>query len=275
MTGDVIGAVVTSVCLVGLLAWGLRPIGDRSLFRWSGRFGLEISRGGREMVIQELERGKRLRWCAAVFGMTISALPVYVNLFAADHAADFAGPGYGLVWIGAAALGSTLAEAIVRQRPHDSMALLERRRWTDFVSTHPARWTLAATGLGVMGATLALVRHTEHAGTAIGAAVGGLVSVALVVVGLRRIVDRPRLALAGEARALDDAMRADGAHHIVGAALALSTSCASVAIVEGTWSVFPFIALVMAPLQYVALSNWWSLSTLSPWRVTTEQHVTA
>lgn len=275
MSGDVIMAIVNTVFLLGLLTWGLWPLCNRALFRWAVRFGVEISRDGRDQVIHDLERSKRLRWGAAVLGMAISSLPVYVNLISSRHAADFAGEGFGLVWIGAAALGAMVAEAVIHQHPRGPRAILERRRWTDFVPARPVRLTFAATGLGVVGAVFALVRHTEHAGTAAGAATCGLVGVVFLVVGLRRIVNRPRIALTGEARELDDAMRADGAHHIVGAALALSTFTASTAIVEGTWSVFPLIGFVLLPLQYYSLAHWWSLSAFAFWEITPERQLTA
>jgi hypothetical protein len=110
-------------------------------------------------------------------------------------------------------------------------------------------------------------------GTAVCAAIFGLIALLSLVVGLRQLVDRPRIALAGEARELDDAMRADGAHHVAGAALALSTFAASIAIIEGTWSIFPLIAFVMLPAQFLALTEWWSLSVFSSWEVTAERPV--
>ncbi len=101
MSGDAIGALATSVALLALLTWGMWPTHDRRLFRWSARFGVVISRAGREQVIRDLERSKRLRWGAAVLGLGISALPTYVNLVSPNDAGRFAGEGYGLVWVAA------------------------------------------------------------------------------------------------------------------------------------------------------------------------------
>ena len=268
MSGDAIGALATSVALLALLTWGMWPTHDRRLFRWSARFGVVISRAGREQVIRDLERSKRLRWGAAVLGLGISALPTYVNLVSPNDAGRFAGEGYGLVWVAAPALGAMVAELVIHQHPRERRAILAPRRWSDFVPTRPVTLSIAAAGTGIVGGAFALIRHTEHAGTAVGAAGGGLFGIGLLILGLRHIVNRPRVALTGEARELDDALRADGAHHLVGAVLALTVSAGSVALSEGTWELFPLITLPLLVVQILALRRWWSLSIFSPWDVT-------
>jgi hypothetical protein len=273
VNGDVIQAIVVTILPVVVIWRGMRRMRAGDLDRWSARFGVVVSEGRREFVIATLERGRRIRFAGAAAGMIVGVLPAYVNLIEAERASDFAGPITGLAWVYGAALGTTLAEILIVQRPSDRRAILEARRWGDYVPSSPVVWTAVATVGGIIGAIIAVARDTYRAEEAVMAAVACLVAGACLAAGLARIVDRARLVTVGPDRDLDEAMRADGAHRVAGAAIAMAGTGAAVAMSEAVWEVFPPIALVLMAASWAALWWWWSLSTTAPWSVTEPRRV--
>jgi hypothetical protein len=86
-------------------------------------------------------------------------------------------------------------------------------------------------------------------------AAAGTIAVAAVAAGLRVVRDRPLATPDGPGRAIDEAFRADGAHHVVGACLALAATAA--AGVAGLTSRSAFV-VVPAQLGIVAALATWS-----------------
>lgn len=273
VTGTVIQALVVTLLAVVVLWRGRRRARPDELERWAARFGVVIADESRDLVVSTLERGRRMRATGAAIGIGIAGLPAYVNLIDAEQAGAFAGPLNGLAWVYGAALGTTLAEILLVQQPRDRRATLEARRWADYLPSSPVVWTAAATVGGAVGAVTAVSRATFQAHEAVGAAMACLVAGACLAVGLRRIVDRARLATVGPDRDIDEAMRSDGAHRLAGAAIAMAGTSAVVALSEGLWGVFPPIGLLLVVVQYAALSWWWTLSSTATWSVTEHRPV--
>ncbi|MGQ0431954.1 MAG: hypothetical protein ACT452_06070, partial [Microthrixaceae bacterium] len=244
MNGDVIQALVVTVLPLVVIWRGARRVRAGDLVRWAARFGVVIGDESRDLVLTILERGRRIRAAGAAVGLVVAGLPAYLNLINAERASDFSGPINGLAWVYGAAMGTTLAETLIVQRPRDRRATLEARRWTDYVPSSPVVWTAVATVCGIVGAITAVVRDTSRSGEAVGAAVACLVAGACLAVGLNRIVDRARLATVGPDRDLDESRGADGAHRHAGAAQANAGTRAAAARSVGVWVGLPPIAHV-------------------------------
>jgi hypothetical protein len=97
--------------------------------------------------------------------------------------------------------------------------------------------------------------------------VGAVIALVAVTFGLRRVADRPRLDTTGHLRAIDDALRSYGAHHVVGAAVALSAMSLGLASQPVLDDVGPALNLVVGLLGTVSLGIWYSLARNEPWRV--------
>ena len=96
---------------------------------------------------------------------------------------------------------------------------------------------------------------------------GALVAAGGLLVGLRAITDRAALAPDGALREIDDALRADGAHHLAGVALALAGASVGVATPEGLIGWWALFVLFTNLVGVVALGLWWTLARTAPWSV--------
>ena len=75
------------------------------------------------------------------------------------------------------------------------------------------------------------------------------------------------LAPGGELRSVDEALRADGAHHLAGAAVALAGTAVAAAVpgdLTGWWAL---AALPVSLIGLFVLGVWWTLARDSPWSV--------
>ena len=76
---------------------------------------------------------------------------------------------------------------------------------------------------------------------------------------------RPTNAVSETTRRLDDALRADGAHHVVGASVAMAGLAALHAINDAlgasAWS------MLLALLMYVVLGSWYGIACTTRWNV--------
>jgi hypothetical protein len=188
-------------------------------------------------VRTRIRRSRAWRYGVAAVGLAISMLPAFVNLLDGAAAGSFAGPPFGAAALAGAAGGAALAELLIVQRPSGlRRADLSTRRPSQYVA---AGWTTllaAAAAVSVGAAALVLGGAGSSDGTAREAAsvvTGGLaslVALGVATAGLRTIAGRPRLALDGQLRAVDDALRAYGGRHLVGAALALGLSGVGLAV---------------------------------------------
>lgn len=200
-------------------------------------------------------------------GVGVAGLPSYMNLIDADRSSDFANPLVQNTWLLGGALGALVAEVVVVQRPADRVASSSGRRVGDYIDV---RW-VRCVGLAIpMTAALAIV-STALEGSSwwygwVGFA-GALVAAGGLLLGLRAITDRAALAPDGALRDIDDALRADGAHHLAGVAVALAGFCVGVATPDGLAGWWALFTLLAGLLGAVALGIWWTLARDVSWSV--------
>jgi hypothetical protein len=85
-----------------------------------------------------------------------------------------------------------------------------------------------------------------------------------MTVGVHVVVNRPTLATDERDLRLDDALRADGVHHIVGASFAMGGVATANALAGAFGGVLGLVALL---LSYAAIGVWYSLATTERWNV--------
>lgn len=206
-----------------LLWWGRRPVTPRELQRFSTRFGVELGDAEIGLVAPRLRRGRVVRSLGVAAGVVVCYSPVIAGRVDPGLADEVAAVPYtAYAWIVGAAGGALVAEALVVQRPVVRRAAVVRRVPSD----HVAAWLVRLLdGLAIVTALLAadaLLRGPGDAAQVIGGASLVVVAWTVARLGLRAVVDRPRLAPSGRTADVDDALRALGAHHVVGPALALA-----------------------------------------------------
>ena len=264
--GDWLFIVVTVVVSCLLIVRGRRPISEARLVRWSLRFDVVVDSHSRGWVSRRLRRARMIRWTSFVAGLNISLLPMYMNVIDVDRAASFSNPaGSSAPWA-AAALGAVLAEVLVVQRPAGPrVADIARRRWRDYADQ---RWVLAIVGclpVAIAAATLATAGNDFRWRWSWVGPASVICAIVAVTVGVHHIVDRPAISATGPERLIDDALRADGAHHILGASVALAGmgTFHSLAIATSpNW-----VSLLFVPAQYWVIYQWQAIACLDRWNV--------
>jgi hypothetical protein len=259
-------AVAPAIAL--LVVWrGTRAITTTFLAAWQVRFDVEVAPTHEAFVCGRLRRARSTRAVMAAIGVLVAGLPSYMNLIDAERSADFANPLVGNAWIFGATLGALAAEIVVTQRPARRVASTLVRRPSDYVDPVWVRWVALAvpvtTALAVTSTAFETWRWW-YAWIGVG---GALVAVGALVLGLRAITDRAALAPGGELRGADEALRADGAHHLTGAAVALAGTSVALAVPEVITGWWALIALPVSLTGLFVLGMWWTLARDSPWSV--------
>jgi hypothetical protein len=261
--------------IVVIVAGASGPYTDEMLDRWSLRYDVAMDHPRREWIRARLCRARRARWAAVGLGMGVAWTPTFVGMVAPEHsgftAVVFLGWNTPLIALIAAALGTLISELVVVQRPRGArLAALERRKWGHYVGDHWRSLLTGSSGVAVLAAAAVLSDRSRHPSTdgrvAAVAAAWTVVALVLALVGMRAIVDRPLLAVAGMDRQLDEALRADGAHHLVGAAVAMSLFGSSVALNEVLPGGLPgLLVFVFGP--WFGVACWWFLARQETWNV--------
>jgi hypothetical protein len=275
MDGDVIQAAVMSLFVALVAALGLRPVTDRMLGRWEVRFHVLVPDRLRAAARRRLRRDRAVRTTAVAVGLLLGSSPAFVNLIDPARSGDFANPALGHAWLVLGALGALLAQvAVSHRRPAGPVrAALVRREIGDYVPLGRLWLTMAVAGVAVVLATAASVAPAD--GVTDGEwwwfdALGAVVAVAAAGYGLRMVRDRPMVFVEGAERDLDEATRADGAHHLVGASLALAAICA----LDATRLVFPAPVALVAQLAAVYLAvDGLALARYTRWDVAARRSV--
>jgi hypothetical protein len=215
--------LVVLVGVGGLLWWGRRRVAPRELRRFAERFGVELGEAEFELVALRLRRGRTVRSIGVAAGVVVCYLPMMLGRLDPELAGEVAAVPYtAYAWLIGAAGGALVAEVFVVQCPLVRRAAVARRLASGYVAAWLVRlldglalvtWFLAAD---------ALVRGVGDASQVIGGAAMVAVAWTVARLVLRTVVDRPRLAPSGRSADVDDALRALGAHHVVGPALALA-----------------------------------------------------
>ena len=259
-------AVVPAIAL--LVVWrGTRAITPTYLAAWQARFDVVLAPPHEALVRGRLRRARSTRAVMAAIGVLIAGLPSYMNIIDAERSSDFANPLVGNAWIFGATLGALAAEIFVIQRPVRRVASTLVRRPSDYVDPVWVRWVALAVPvtMALAVASTAFERwRWWYAWIGVG---GALIAIGSLVLGLRAITDRAVLAPGGELRGVDEALRADGAHHLAGAAVALAGTAVAVAVPEDVTGWWALAALPVSLIGLFVLGVWWTLARDSPWSV--------
>ena len=268
MDGNVLQAALPLTVAAVLVCLGLRPITARQLERFAERFGVTLEEHDRDLVAARLRRSRAMRSTAAAAGVVVSGLPAYVNLIDADRASDFAVAPVGQAWLFGPAIAAVAAEVFSVQRPgRKGEAALVERRAEHYVSPRWPRIAAALSLAAIASFGAVVVGGYDGILEASTGAVGAVIALVAVTVGLRRIADRPRLDTTGRLWAIDDALRSYGAHHVVGAAVAVSAGSLGIASQPVFNDVAPVLSPAFSLLAWVSLGLWHSLARNEPWRV--------
>ncbi len=270
--GEAVIVAVPLLIAAIVLSLGMCPIGRRQLERFGARFGVVVEDDDGALVAARLRRSRVLRSTTVALGLAVGGLPAYMNLIDPERAGAFAIAPVGWAWLFGAAAAAVAAEVFVVQRPvrRGEAALVERLP-EHYVSPRWIRMAVATAVTALMFFVAAVIRTDAALLEPATGAAGALVTLCAVTVGLRRIADRPRLGVAGPLQALDDALRAYGAHHVVGASIALGTVSLALAAGPVFNEVAPALNLVTYLLVYPALVLWFTIARDEPWRAQAPQ----
>jgi hypothetical protein len=164
-------------------------------------------------------------------------------------------------------VGALVAELLVVQRPTgEHSAVLLRRRSQDYIDRFWSGAIVACGALSLTAASAATFRQVPKWGFAWVGPAAAFTALASTTVGVRQIVNRPVVAPDGPMRAADEGLRADGAHHIAGASIALAVTgtvgALLLATANGWWQ------LPIALLNYLGIAWWSRLAIGERWSVT-------
>jgi len=249
----------------GAIAYGTRPISPPRLARWQARFDVDLGDDVTPLIIRRLRCGGAVRWTAFAVGMNITMLPMYMNVIEPSRAASFNTPAITNAFFLTTAVGAFAFELCLRQRNLERSSNLVRRRSADYIDP---RWPRIVALLAAATLAITIVASMQRVDEWVTAWVGvaaALVAFAASTIGITAIVDRPSLAANGPLRAADDALRADGAHHLLGSVCALATVGLSI---SGQVLVpdFPW-AVLFGLLPWVGIAWWSRLWSAEPWSV--------
>lgn len=258
--------VLWTTSLVVVFA-GARPISDDQLTKWSIRFNVLLADDSVLSLRRQLRRARSIRWFAFVAGINVGALPLYMNVIDVERAADFANDLTAQAPFIAAALGSVLAEvAFVRRPPNGRRsATLTARRWTDFVPAIWVRCVALCLPISLVAALIATALYAGQGGWLWFGPAASAVALVAMAIGVHTVVNRPALANDEHDLRLDDALRADGVHHIVGAAFAMAGVATSYTLAAAGGN--SGLGLVFALATYAVIGVWYSLAATERWNV--------
>jgi hypothetical protein len=267
VSGTWIQAAIAPVIAL-LVVWrGSRGITTSYLAAWQARFDVEVASTHDAFVRGRLSRARSTRAVMAAIGVVVAGLPSYMNLIDAERSSDFATPLVGNAWFLGATLGALAAEIFVIQRPVRRVASTLVRRPGDYVdAVWVRRVALAVPVTAALAAASTTFERWRWWYGWIGVG-GALLATGALVLGLRAITERAALAPDGDLRSVDDALRADGAHHLTGAAVALAGTSVAVAIPQDLTGWWALVALPVSVIGLLVLGVWWTLARDIRWSV--------
>ncbi len=255
------------LAIASVILWrAARPVDDAELQRFVDRFFVRIEPSEAPFVRARLRRSKALRLGAVAIGVLVAGLPSYMNLIQAERSSDFVNPIVSNAWISAAAIAALFVELMVVQQPVlVRRAAVEIRRPNDYISSLWTRQLGAAGSTTLALSGFGLATGIGERSELVPGAMGVAIALGATWVGLRQITDRPRMAPDGPLRAVDDGLRCHGAHHLVGAATALTmVSLQTVITTPNGWV---WWALLGMAITYWGLTVWWVLARDAVWPV--------
>lgn len=242
-----------------------RPINEHQLTRWSIRFNVLLDDSTKPSTARQLRRARSIRTVSFVLGINVGALPMYMNVIDVDRAASFANDLMAQAPFAAAAIGAVIAEISLVRRPRGMRsATLATRRWADYIDRFWLIFIAGCLPVSALAALFATARSDPYARWVWAGPSASLVAIVATTVGVHIVVNRPAASTDDGGRRVDDALRADGAHHVVGAAVALAgvATCYSLAAAVGGW-----LSIIPALLTYVVLGNWYGIARSTRWNV--------
>jgi hypothetical protein len=267
--GDVLQAlVVTSFPL--LVLWrGFRSPDRAAIERWHRRFGGPVDGSSPPEVLAHIRRGRRYRAVGASIGLVVAALPAYANLIDPAWVSTLTTPVQTMAWVIGGAGGAAVAEITLVQRPVGRRrARLERRTWRDYLPAWPVGVVAAAAVAAAVASVAVLLGAGDEPDDAVQLAMAGAaapVAAGLLWWGLRRITDRPELSPDPPLFDLDRAMRADGAHLLAGATVAMAGTGALAPIGAIAATASGWLSFALGLSGWFAINAWWVLSRDAGW----------
>jgi hypothetical protein len=266
MSGDWMFLVVLWIASAVVVAIGVRPIADHQLVRWSTRFNVLVDASTKVWLSSLLRRSRGVRWVSFVVGINVGLLPMYMNVIDVERAADYSNQLTAQAPLAIAALGAVLAELTIARRPSGlRTAGLVTRHWSDYVERH---WLMLIAGtlpISLIASGIAAFRDVGARWLWVGPAASAL-GVLAVTVGVRVVVNRPAIDTDTNMQRIDDALRADGAHRVVGAAVAVAgvAACSAVGYALGPTSL---LGLIPALGSWALFGVWHGIACNTRWNV--------
>ncbi len=246
-------------------AIGSRPISERKLHRWSVQFNVLLNDVTEPWTAHQLRRARTIRTVSLVVGINVGMLPMYVNVIDADRASTFSNNLTSQAPFAAAALGAVLAEISLIRRPRGTRsAILETRRWADYIDRFWLVFIAGCLPVSLVAALFATARSGQAARWAWVSPSASCLAILAATLGVHIVVNRPAASTDNDDRRIDDALRADGAHHVVGAAVALAgvATCSSLVAATSGW-----LAFIPAFFTYAVLGIWYGIARTTRWNV--------
>ncbi len=267
MSGDWNFLIALWTATIVVIVFGAAPIRDRQLSKWSIRFNVLIADASTaSWLSSRLRRARAVRWTAFALALNIGSLPMYLNVIDVERASDYSNALTAQVPFVAAALGAVLAEVSLVGRPNGKRsAAIVTRRWSDYIERFWLMVIVVCAPISVVASWATWTGLNSSLGWLWVAPAAAVVAIVAATVGLQVVVNRPPDTFSEATLRLDDALRADGAHHVVGASVALGgmAACLSVsnALASSAWSLLPALA------TYVFLGNWYGIACTVRWNV--------
>lgn len=265
MSGDWLFLLTLWIATIAIVAIGVRPLSDRQLVEWSLRFNVLLDESTKTCVSSQLRRGRSIRWVSFAVGINIGMLPMYMNVIDVERAATYSNQLTAQAPFAIAAVGAVLAELTMVSQPSGvRSAGLVTRRWSDYVERF---WLLVIVWTLPISLTAAWFAASQELSTrwVWAGPVASAFGILAATVGVRVVVNRPARDAGTDAGRIDDALRADGAHHVVGAAVAVAgiAACSSVSNALGS----SILGVVPMLLSWVLVGNWYGIACNTRWNV--------
>jgi hypothetical protein len=248
-----------------VVVMGVRPLSDHRLVQWSLRFNVLVDASTKGWLSSRLRHGRSVRWVSFAVGINVGMLPMYMNVIDVKRAAEFSNQLTTQAPFAIAAVGAVLAELTIARRPRGlRSAGLVTRHWADYVERLWLVVIACTLPISLIAAWVAGVRDVGWGWLWVGPAASAF-GVLAATVGVRVVVNRPAIDTDTNMRRIDDALRADGAHHVVGAAVAVAgiAACSSVsnALAPSLWGLIPALGF------WALIGVWHGIACNTEWNV--------
>ena len=265
MSGEWTFLVVLWIGTAAVVVRGVRPLSDHQLVQWSLRFNVLVDASTMDWLSSRLRRGRAVRWVSFAVGINIGMLPMYMNVIDVERAAEYSNQLTAQAPFAIAAVGAVLAELTIASRPSGlRSAGLVTRRWSDYVERLWLVVIACTLPISLIAAWIAAVRDVGWGWVWVGPAASAF-GVLAATVGVRVVVNRPAIDTDTNTRRVDDALRADGAHHVVGAAVAVAgiAACSSVSNALAP----SVLGLIPALGSWALIGVWHGIACNTRWNV--------